>query len=55
MRNLISVVPAWQVALSALLHILYILGAIWLASRAFRVGMLQYGQRLSLRHLLARG
>jgi ABC-2 type transport system permease protein len=55
MRNLFTIVPAWQVAVSVLVQVLCACAAIWLAGRAFRAGMLRYGQRLSLRHLLARG
>jgi ABC-2 type transport system permease protein len=55
MRNVFTIVPTWQVALSVLVQVLCTCGAVWLASRAFRIGMLRYGQRLSLRHLLARG
>lgn len=46
LRNIFSVVPAWQVALSAGIQALCALGALWLASRAFRLGMLRYGQPL---------
>jgi ABC-2 type transport system permease protein len=53
MRNLFTIVPAWQVAVGVLVQILSAWGAIWLASRAFRLGMLQYGQRLRFRYLLA--
>jgi ABC-2 type transport system permease protein len=52
MRNLFSAVPAWQVAASVCIQIPFALGAIWLAGRAFRLGMLRYGQRLSWRSLL---
>lgn len=55
MRNLFGVVPGWQVATAAGLQTLYAVGAIWLASRAFRLGMLRYGQRLSLKSILRRG
>jgi len=54
MRNLFSVVPTWQVAVSVLVQILCAWGAIWLAGRAFRLGMLHYGQRLSFRRVLRR-
>lgn len=54
MRNLFTVVPTWQVAVSVVVQTLCAAGAIWLASRAFRLGMLCYGQRLSLRRLLQR-
>lgn len=52
MRNMLVVVPAWQVGLSALMQIGFAAGAIWLAGRAFRLGNLRYGQRLRLRELL---
>lgn len=46
MRNLFTIVPAWQVLVSAVVQIVCALGGLWLASRAFRLGMLRYGQRL---------
>lgn len=52
MRNMLVVVPAWQVALSAAVQIALAIGAIWLAGRAFRLGHLRYGKRLRLRELL---
>jgi len=47
-------VPNWQIAASATLTALCALGALWLAGRAFRLGMLRYGQRLALRELFTR-
>jgi ABC-2 type transport system permease protein len=55
MRNLFTIVPSWQVALSVVVQTLGALGAIWLASTTFRRGMLRYGQRLSFRRLIASG
>jgi ABC-2 type transport system permease protein len=52
LRNIFASVPAWQVAIAVGLQLLYALAALWLASRAFRLGMLQYGQRLNWRKLL---
>lgn len=54
LRNAFSSVPLWQVAAGAAVQCLCAAGAVWLAGRAFRLGMLRYGQRLSLRRLLAR-
>jgi ABC-2 type transport system permease protein len=54
MRNLFTIVPAWQVMASVVVQALCAVGAIWLASRAFRIGMLRYGQRLTFRNLLRR-
>ena len=51
MRNLFSSVPTWQVIISIGVQILSAAGAVWLASRSFRLGMLRYGQRLSWRRL----
>ena len=44
-------IPLWQVAVSVSLLILCAGGAVWVAGRAFRLGMLQYGQRLNWRKL----
>ena len=52
LRNIFSSVPLWQVAISFALQVLYAVAALWLAGRAFRIGMLQYGQRLTWRRLL---
>jgi ABC-2 type transport system permease protein len=46
-------VPAWQIATSAALISLTALGAVWIAGRAFRLGMLRYGQRLNWRILFS--
>ena len=48
-------VPAWQIATSAALMSLSALGAVWIAGRAFRLGMLRYGQRLNWRMLFSQG
>jgi len=52
LRNLFTAVPLWQVAVSAAIQTLCAVGALWLAGRAFRLGMLRYGQRLRWRELL---
>jgi ABC-2 type transport system permease protein len=54
-RNIFGVVPSWQVAVSVAIQTVSAVGALWLASRAFRLGMLRYGQRLNLREVLGRG
>jgi ABC-2 type transport system permease protein len=46
-----TLVPWWQVAISVLLLVLCAAGSLWLAGRAFRLGMLRYGQRLPIREL----
>ncbi len=52
LRNIFTSVPMWQVAVSFALQVLYAVVALWLAGRAFRIGMLQYGQRLNWRKLI---
>lgn len=43
-----------QIAINLLVLTLCALGSLWLAGRAFRLGMLRYGQRVSLRELFGR-
>jgi len=45
-------VPPWQLALSLSLLIIFALAALWFAGRAFRLGMLRYGQRVPWREFL---
>jgi ABC-2 type transport system permease protein len=52
MRNLFTIVPAWQVLVSVAVQIVCTLGAFWLAGRSLRLGILRYGQRLTWRRLL---
>lgn len=49
-----STVPLWQVVAGVLITSLCAAGAVWLAGRAFRLGMLRYGQRVNWRELLSR-
>jgi ABC-2 type transport system permease protein len=54
LRAAFTTLPAWQIAVS--LGLLCILAAvsIWFAGRAFRLGMLRYGKRLSWKELFSR-
>lgn len=52
MRWGMSTVPLWQVGLSWGILVGTAVAAIWFASRIFRLGMLRYGQSLSLRDTL---
>lgn len=45
----LTVIPFWQLAVSWLLLVASAAGSVWLAARVFRLGMLRYGQRLSLK------
>jgi len=51
-RLALAPVPLWQVLVSTGVLTLCALGSVWLAGRAFRLGMLRYGQRLRLREIL---
>jgi ABC-2 type transport system permease protein len=44
--------PAWEIGLSMLLMLVFIWGAIWMASRIYRVGILMYGKRATLPEML---
>ncbi len=47
-------IPAWQIVASSAIMILSAVGSIWLAGRAFRLGMLRYGKRLKWREIFAK-
>jgi len=51
LRMAVTSVPSEQVALGILLQIITIIGVMWLAAKIFRLGMLNYGKRLSLREI----
>ena len=44
-------VPAWQMLLSAALSIGAFFGAVWLASRIYRIGILSYGKKPTLKEI----
>lgn len=54
LRISIAAVPAWQLALAILLMWVSALLALWLAARAFRLGMLSYGKRIKIREVFRR-
>ena len=47
-------VPFWQIALSVIILVLCAAGSLWLAGRAFRLGMLSYGKRLPILDIFRR-
>lgn len=51
MRAALTDIPAWQMALSLALILGFTVFSFWLAARAFRMGMLRYGKRLTLREI----
>jgi len=48
-----TVIPVWQILVSMGILTASALGALWLAGRAFRLGMLRYGKRLRWKELFA--
>jgi len=46
-------VPLWQILFAIAIQALTAVGAIWLAARIFRIGMLRFGQRVSLSEIAA--
>jgi ABC-2 type transport system permease protein len=54
LRLAFSTWPAWQLVASLFILTLSALGSMWLAARAFRLGMLRYGKRLDWREILQR-
>lgn len=50
-RVSLTVVPIWQILAALFLLGLCAAASVWLASRAFQMGMLRYGKRLSLKEL----
>ncbi len=53
-RQGVTIIPGWQIASSSAILVICAIGAIWLAGRAFRLGMLQYGKRLAWREVFSR-
>ena len=47
LRMALTTIPLWQIALSILSLVSFAVLSVWLAGRAFRLGMLRYGKRLS--------
>jgi ABC-2 type transport system permease protein len=52
MRMGFTVVPAWQIAINIAILVLFAILAIWFAGKAFRMGMLRYGKKLSFKDVL---
>ena len=44
-------VPAWEIALSMVLVVAGFFGTVWIASRIYRVGVLMYGKKVTLKEL----
>jgi ABC-2 type transport system permease protein len=52
MRMGFTVVPAWQIAINIAILVIFAILAIWFAGKAFRMGMLRYGKKLSIKDVL---
>jgi ABC-2 type transport system permease protein len=48
-----TTIPTWQVIVSVAILVISAIGAVWLAGRAFRLGMLRYGQRLRWKEIFS--
>jgi ABC-2 type transport system permease protein len=48
-----TTIPAWQYITSLVLLLISAVGAVWLAGRAFRLGMLRYGQRVHWKEIFS--
>ncbi|WP_235297447.1 ABC transporter permease [Portibacter marinus] len=44
-------IPSWQIALSVALLVLFCIFSVWIAGRIYRVGILLYGKKASLKEL----
>jgi ABC-2 type transport system permease protein len=54
MRAGLTVIPFGQLVLNLMVLSLCALGALWIAGRAFRLGMLRFGQRLPWSEIFAK-
>ncbi|MBN1965052.1 MAG: ABC transporter permease [Anaerolineae bacterium] len=52
MRWAMAAIPAWQLIASFVLMGLTVIVTVWVAARVFRLGMLMYGKRLTLREIV---
>lgn len=54
MRMAYTTLPVWEIILIILIMTAFAILAVWFAGRAFRMGMLQYGKRLTLKDLFGK-
>jgi len=52
-RNLFTIVPAWQILVNIAIQLICLLGALKLAGKSLQIGLLRYGQRLTWRRLIS--
>ena len=53
-RSMFIQIPLWQVLMSLAIQIIFAAGALWLAVRTFRIGMLRSGKRIRWNEIAAR-
>jgi ABC-2 type transport system permease protein len=51
LRAVFTTIPAWQIAVTISMLLILAAFSVWLAGRAFRIGMLSYGKKVSFREL----
>ena len=51
MRMAFTVVPTWQIVINIIILVIFAALAIWVAGRTFRMGMLRYGKKISLKEI----
>lgn len=54
MRMAFTVVPVWQIIISIAILAFFAVFAIWFAGRTFRMGMLRYGKKLSIKEIFGK-
>ncbi|MBK5106827.1 MAG: ABC transporter permease [Anaerolineales bacterium] len=54
LRSIFIEIPIWQLLLSVSVQLIMVIGALWLAIRTFRIGMLRTGNRIRFNELFPR-
>jgi len=54
LRAMFTTVPSWQIILTIAILVLLAIFSLWLSARIFRLGMLRFGKRVSLREAFNR-
>ncbi len=54
LRMALTVIPTWQLIISISLLFLFAFLAVWFAGKSFRMGMLRYGKKLSIKEIFGK-
>jgi len=54
LRSIFIEIPIWQLLLSVSVQLIMVIGALWLAIRTFRIGMLRTGNRIRFNEIFPR-